>query len=343
MFQKNLPRLAASSLFVLALLAALTLHAVPALLAGLLAYKLTHQLLLRLRRVRLPRWMPNPALLAAFIVGVCSLVVMGALGASVARMLEGESVHDLMLTLATTLEQSKQYLPASIAAQLPSSVLDAKDILTQKLKEHADIVAKVSSHAVHALVLTLVGWIAGVLAAVRQPASTPPSALEPVFAATWNLLWCHFGVSFEHVAFAQIKIAALNAALTGAFLLGICPLVGWDIPYAKTLVLVTFVCGLLPIVGNLISNVILCTLALSVSLTAATAALAFLVVIHKLEYFVAARIQGHHIGAQAWEMLIILFAFELMFGPAGMVAAPIIYAFTKAELRRANWLSAAHG
>jgi predicted PurR-regulated permease PerM len=35
----------------------------------------------------------------------------------------------------------------------------------------------------------------------------------------------------------------------------------------------------------------------------------------------------------------VLFAFEIMFGPAGMVAAPVIYAFVKAELKRIRWLN----
>lgn len=333
------PTIAATGLFLAGLLAALTLHAVPALLAGVLAFVLTRRLLARLKRFALPRWMLGHELLAALVVGLCSLAVLAGVAAGIARLLKGESLHDLILTLATTVEQAKHYLPASVADQVPGSVLEIKELLAGKLKEHANIVAGVSTHALHGLVLTLAGWIAGVLAAVRQVAPQPAGADAPAFIAAWHRLWRQFGTSFEQVAFAQSKIAALNATLTAVFLLGVAPLAGWDIPYAKTLVLVTFLCGLLPVVGNLISNTVMCTLALSVSLPAAAAALAFLVVIHKLEYFMAARIQGHEIGAQAWELLIMLFAFEIVFGPAGMVAAPIIYAFAKAELRRMCWLS----
>ena len=69
------------------------------------------------------------------------------------------------------------------------------------------------------------------------------------------------------------------------------------------------------------------------------AALVFLMLVHKLEYLLNARIQGQQIGAQAWELLIVLFAAEALFGVTGMVLAPVLYAFFKAELRRVGWLS----
>jgi predicted PurR-regulated permease PerM len=60
--------------------------------------------------------------------------------------------------------------------------------------------------------------------------------------------------------------------------------------------------------------------------------LAFLVVIHKLEYLVNARIVGGEIQAAAWEILIALVVFETAFGIAGVILAPIIYAYVKKEL-----------
>jgi predicted PurR-regulated permease PerM len=62
------------------------------------------------------------------------------------------------------------------------------------------------------------------------------------------------------------------------------------------------------------------------------ASLVFLVVIHKLEYFINARIVGGQIRAAAWEILLALLAFEVAFGLAGLALAPIAYAYTKQEL-----------
>jgi predicted PurR-regulated permease PerM len=74
------------------------------------------------------------------------------------------------------------------------------------------------------------------------------------------------------------------------------------------------------------------TLSLSHSLSAAVGSLVFLVVIHKLEYFVNARIVGTEIRASAWEILVAMLVMEAAFGITGVVAAPIYYAYLKNEL-----------
>jgi len=95
---------------------------------------------------------------------------------------------------------------------------------------------------------------------------------------------------------------------------------------------VTFFAGLLPIIGNLISNTVITLVALSVALQAAIGALLYLVVIHKLEYFFNAHIIGNRIKAQAWEVLLAMVVMEAVFGMPGLVAAPIFYAYIKEEL-----------
>jgi predicted PurR-regulated permease PerM len=71
---------------------------------------------------------------------------------------------------------------------------------------------------------------------------------------------------------------------------------------------------------------------LSQSLTVAIGSLAFLVIIHKFEYFLNAKIVGGQIRANAWELLIAMLAMEAVFGLAGVIAAPIYYAYIKGEL-----------
>jgi predicted PurR-regulated permease PerM len=56
------------------------------------------------------------------------------------------------------------------------------------------------------------------------------------------------------------------------------------------------------------------------------------VVVHKLEYFLNARIVGARIHAAAWELLLAMLVMEAAFGIAGLVAAPIYYAYLKDEL-----------
>jgi predicted PurR-regulated permease PerM len=98
------------------------------------------------------------------------------------------------------------------------------------------------------------------------------------------------------------------------------------------MVAITFITGLLPVIGNVISNTIVVIVSLSYSLSVAGASLGFLIVIHKLEYFLNARIIGARIHAHAWELLIVMIAMEAAFGIAGVIAAPIYYAYVKSEL-----------
>ncbi len=335
----NFSRSAAFVLFALCLVGALVLHTVPALLAGLLAFVLTRGLLGALGRWDAQRKLLSHELLAGVVVGVGSLAVLAGVSALVAHFTNGESLREFMLTLAETIAQAKQYLPEVVASAIPDSVMELKELVSGALKEHANAVAGAGTHLLHSLVLTIIGWITGVLAAVSLAAAYQENEPAPAFYQEWCRLWSLLATSFKNVAWAQAKIAGINALLTGIFLLALMPALGWPIPYSKLLVLATFICGLLPVVGNLISNTLISVLALSVAFPAAVVSLGFLIVIHKAEYFLNARIQGHEIGAKAWELLIMLFSFELLFGPAGMVAAPIIYAFAKADLRRIRWIS----
>src|SRR5438046_10550805 len=77
--------------------------------------------------------------------------------------------------------------------------------------------------------------------------------------------------SFATVMGAQITISLINTALTAIFLLAV------RVPHAPLLLAVTFLCGLVPIVGNLVSNTIIVFVALTMSLNLAFSALLFLI------------------------------------------------------------------
>jgi predicted PurR-regulated permease PerM len=134
------------------------------------------------------------------------------------------------------------------------------------------------------------------------------------------------------VVFAQVRISALNTGLTALYLAVVLPMFGAHLPFTKTIIVVTFFVGLLPVVGNLFSNTIIVVVSLSVSLAVAIASLVFLVVIHKLEYFLNAHIVGTQIHAHAWELLLAMLVMEAAFGMVGVIAAPIYYAYLKDEL-----------
>jgi predicted PurR-regulated permease PerM len=110
-------------------------------------------------------------------------------------------------------------------------------------------------------------------------------------------------------------------------------MMGVHLPLIKTMIAITFVVGLIPVIGNLISNTMIVIVSLSQSLLVAAGSLLYLIVIHKLEYFLNARIVGSQIRANAWELLIAMLCMEAAFGLTGIVAAPIYYAYIKSELR----------
>ena len=77
---------------------------------------------------------------------------------------------------------------------------------------------------------------------------------------------------------------------------------------------------------------VIVVLGLSMSLYVAIGALVFLIVIHKLEYFLNARIVGTQIQSRAWELLLAMIVMEAAFGLPGLIAAPIYYGYLKSEL-----------
>jgi predicted PurR-regulated permease PerM len=137
-----------------------------------------------------------------------------------------------------------------------------------------------------------------------------------------------FYQSFAIVMGAQVIISAVNTVFTAIFVLSV------QLPYAVVVIGTTFLCGLLPIVGNLLSNCIVFGIAITVSPKLAIAALVFLVVIHKLEYFLNSKIVGERIRNPFWLTLLALILGERLMGIPGMILAPVVLNYLKMETRR---------
>jgi predicted PurR-regulated permease PerM len=197
------------------------------------------------------------------------------------------------------------------------------------LRENAKELRTLGGEVGHVAAHLLIGMVIGGMVSLRE--ARPQDEGGPLARELGERV-ARLAEAFRRVVFAQVRISALNTVFTAIFLMAVLPMFDIHLPFAKTLVVVTFVAGLLPVVGNLISNAVIVVVSLSVSLSAALAALVFLVVIHKLEYFLNARIVGAHIRAAAWELLLAMLVMEAAFGLAGLVAAPIYYAYLKDEL-----------
>lgn len=137
-----------------------------------------------------------------------------------------------------------------------------------------------------------------------------------------------FYKSFSTVIGAQIIISSINTGLTAVFL-------GWNhYPHVTVIIPLTFLFGLLPILGNLLSNTLIIGVGFTISPGMALAALLFLVVIHKFEYFLNSKIIGDRIKNPMWLTLIGLVVGERLMGIPGMIFAPVVLHYIKVEASR---------
>jgi predicted PurR-regulated permease PerM len=137
-----------------------------------------------------------------------------------------------------------------------------------------------------------------------------------------------FYQSFEIVMGAQIVISLINTFLTAVFVLAV------SLKHGTVVIGLTFLCGLLPIVGNLISNSIIVGIAFTISPRVAIAALVFLVALHKFEYFLNSKIIGDRIKNPVWLTLLALIIGERFMGIPGMILAPVMLNYIKVEASR---------
>jgi predicted PurR-regulated permease PerM len=306
------------------------LHLIPALFAGLLVYQLVMVLTPLIRRKEISSDLAKVLIVAGIAVLVVAGVTAAIIGSIEFFRSGAGNLSALVQKLAEIIEQSRDRLPAWLLASIPESADEMRYALVTWLREHAAVLQGFGKDFARALAHILIGMVVGALLSLRD--AVPPAGRRPLASAMAERCG-RLATSFRRVVFAQVWIAAVNAVLTGLYLAVALPILGVYLPFTKTLIAVTFVCGLLPVVGNLISNTVIVVVSLSNSLFVAVGSLIYLVVIHKLEYFLNARIIGSRIRAKAWEMLLAMLFMEAAFGLAGLIAAPVYYAYVKDELQ----------
>jgi predicted PurR-regulated permease PerM len=231
--------------------------------------------------------------------------------------------------MAEILENSRHSLPAWLLDALPDSIEATKTAGVQWLREHAGQVQTIGKEAVVVMAHVLIGLIIGALLALREVGGE--RITQPMAGALTERAR-RLADAFRRIVFAQVRISAINTVLTAIYLAVLLPLLGIHLPLTKTMIALTFVVGLLPVIGNLVSNTVIVIVSLAHSPQVAMGSLAFLVVVHKFEYFLNARIVGARISAQSWELLLAMLVMEAAFGLPGVIAAPVYYAYLKQEL-----------
>lgn len=326
--QTDYPLIAAYLLAGMALLLVLHTGLLAALYAGLLVYSLVHMTapMLSSRLSSQTARLVSVAALGSLIVLLLTVAGWGALSFFLS---DAGSLPVLIKKMADLAEQSRSQIPPWLAAYLPDSAEALQRILIDGMREHAAQAKQFGQETGRVIVHLLIGMVIGAMAALHD--TTQVHSFRPLAAALHQRV-ANLHLAFRQIVFAQVRIAGINAVLTGIFLAIILPMAGIHLPFVKTLIVITFVAGLLPVVGNLISNTVIVIISLSHSLQTALLALLFLVVIHKLEYFLNAKIIGARINARAWELLAAMLVMESLFGLSGVIAAPVFYAYIKWEL-----------
>jgi predicted PurR-regulated permease PerM len=316
----------------IAMFLVLRLHLLSALLAGLLVYELVHLLAPRVEK-RLTN--KGSRLVALAALSVLTIIVLIFLTFGILAFFRSDTgnLQGLLDKVQHILTDARTKLPPWIVDNVPGNVDDLRSFASDWLDEHSKDVQHVGNEVMHFFVRGLVGMVIGALVSLHEGPAI--GRMRPL-AAALTVRISRFANAFRQIIFSQVKISALNTVFTGIFLIAILPVFGVHLPLTKTLIAVTFLAGLLPVVGNLISNTLIFVVGLSISLYVAIAALVFLVVIHKVEYFLNARIVGTRIHAYAWELLAAMIFLEVAFGIAGLIAAPIYYAYLKNELSDAG-------
>ncbi len=313
----------------IAMILVLIFHLLPALLGGLLVYELIRILTPYIER-KLPGTRAKLIAIALLTFVIVSLLSLAGAGLIAFFRSESGSLTVLLAKMAQIIEDSRRILPVWILDKLPTDAIAFKEEATIWLRSHANELQVVGKEAGRITAHIIIGMIIGGMIALRDAAND--DEYQPFARALVQRAWL-FGHAFTRVVFAQVRIASINAFFTGIYLMVILPLLGVELPLVKTMIAITFVVGLIPVLGNLISNTIIVVVSLSQSLAVAMGSLLYLIVIHKLEYFLNARIVGGQIRANAWELLITMLLMEAIFGVAGIIAAPIYYAYIKSELR----------
>jgi predicted PurR-regulated permease PerM len=326
--QSSLSTTASYILAAIALLLVLKEGLLAALFSGLLVYSLVHMLTPALgknigdQRAR----MIAVAILGTLIVALLSLSTWAAISYFQS---DAGSIEVLLQKLADIIEESRDQMPPWVQGHIPEGAVAIREAITAWLRTHAMQAQTIGQQAGRTIAHLLVGMVIGAMAALYD--TTVQHNYRPLSAALHARV-INLHDAFRRIVFAQVRIAGINAILTGVYLLVVLPMAGIQLPLTKSMIAITFIAGLLPVIGNLISNSVIVIVGLSHSLYIALASLLYLIVIHKLEYFLNAKIIGTHINARAWELLTAMLVMESIFGLPGVVAAPVFYAYAKKEL-----------
>ena len=314
------PRKASYALFVLALFVVSRFDLAPFLLAGLVSYMILDVTERRLlgagARSTMARW-----------AAVAVFALMSSLLAWIFIKFLRVGMARLPILLDTALPRFAAFsdrfgfdFPADNAKEL-------RDLVVASVRENSASVGKTSTLLTRGFFQVIIAMFVAMMRFLTPASKEDAGHLYDSLRREINARVALFMRSFERVVGAQVLISTLNTLLTTIFLHAM------GFHFKTFLTLTTFVCGMVPIVGNVISNVFIVASGLIVSERLAFIGLIYLVVIHKLGYLINSRILGGSIDTPMWMTLLGIVVGEAVMGVPGVLLAPALLHYAREEMR----------
>src|SRR5438132_2957024 len=310
----------------------LIMRVVAALIGGLALYLILDRLAQSLEK-RIPGMAARTtAVILVTLIG--GGLIVGALAFSISFLQHHvDTLPAMMQQMADILRSTRVWLGGYGRQLIPDVMTDAENIkgaIVLWLKAHAEAVRIAGGTFSIGLLHVFMGMLLAIVIFFRHVTHHDESLRPLAFYLTEKV--DRFANVFSRIATAQIKVSAINTLIVAVYLT-ILLSIGKAIPFMTTVIAITFICGLVPIFGNIVSNAVLVILSLGVSEGTAIASLIFVLALSKLQYVLTSRMVGGNTNSQAWEILFSIIIGEAAFGVAGVGMAPVVYAFVKRELR----------
>lgn len=312
------------SIFIILLSMAAAFHLGPAILAGIFSFTIldsAHRKLSASMRPLPARW------LSLLIFTVTAVLMAWVFWRFIRQSMI--TVPDILARVIPPLNE----ISLRYGIDLPfENIYEFRHMLIEAVKENASNITHASSILTRGFFHVLIGIFIAVLCFMNDDRNDYRQNLYDAFRTEFNAHAARFMQSFERVLGAQVVISAINTVLTAIFLVAL------GFPYVPFLVPATFILGILPVIGNLLSNTIILCTALSLSPHHAVLSFTFLVVIHKGEYILNSKIIGSSIRAPMWQTLLGILVGEVILGVPGIVLAPAILHYVREEMLATAWL-----
>lgn len=315
----SLPRKISYVIFAALAVAVIALHFGAALVVGLFSFMILD---LTYRRVKSHVARPYGRLFALTIFLVVATLLTFGFGHFISL-----TVTKLPSLIGTALPKVEELIQP-LGVDLPfANIHELRTLVIEGIRENTSNLTKTGGVLTREFVHILMGVIIAILCFMSDGATAASGSLLEAVREELGRRMTVFMAGFEKIFSVQIAIAMVNTTLTATFLL----LAG--VPYVPFLILSTFILGMLPLIGNILSNSLIVGAAIMISAKLAVFALAFLVIIHKLEYFLFSQLAGTRIKTPMWQILAGILVGEAVLGVPGIMLTPVVLNYVREELQ----------